>query len=154
MADYRKMTESFSKWDVGRCGNNLRLPLLAVVCALSSVGVARAAAPERSAEVRSAELPPVPVSIGASLAKVSAASFEPGVDSMVQLATLNIEPRVSRLNVPAPDALSPAKPATGFIPEPGAIGFGLAVAALIFGNFAKSFVRCWKMTSTGAEREP
>lgn len=91
-------------------------------------------------------------SIRANLASVAASAFEPAREGVVELATFGSKPVAAVLNVPPPGAMAPAAPAVDHIPEPGAIGFGLAVAALIFGNFAKSLMKCWKITGAPADR--
>lgn len=93
-------------------------------------------------------------SIRANLASVAAGAFEPAGAGGIDLATFGPKPMVAALNVPPPGAMTPVAPPTDHIPEPGAIGFGLAVAALIFGNFAKSLMRCWKITGSAPNREP
>jgi hypothetical protein len=103
-----------------------------------------------------AERPTVAVAgntIRANLASVAAGAFEPAGDGVVDLKTFGPKPVVAALNVPPPGAMTPVTPPTDHIPEPGAIGFGLAVAALIFGNFAKSLMRCWKITGSAPNRE-
>jgi hypothetical protein len=85
--------------------------------------------------------------IGFELANVAAASFEPPAGNLVDLATFGASRGSAALNVPAPGALSPVTPPKDHIPEPGTIGFGLAVLALVFGNIMKSFMKCWRMTS-------
>lgn len=92
-------------------------------------------------------------SIRANLASVAAGAFESAGDGVVDLATFGPKPVVAALNVPPPGVMTPVAPPTDHIPEPGAIGFGLAVAALIFGNFAKSLMRCWKITGSAPNRE-
>lgn len=159
------MTEPISKWGVASCLIALLIPGVAVWLAASPMsGVQGATVEVRQGEgtlpvaARSgAERQPsssTSTSIRTSLAGVSASAFEPARDGIVNLATFGATPKSAVLNVPAPGSLSAAAPATDRIPEPGAIGFGLAVAALILGNFAKALMRCWKITSTAPGREP
>lgn len=74
---------------------------------------------------------------------------DPGSGSVVDLAVIGAENHHG-LSVPAPGSL-PAG-ASDFIPEPGTIGFGLALLALGLGGAAKSVARCWRMTSARSDR--
>jgi hypothetical protein len=139
------MTEPNSKWNDVACLGLLRVAAVAVCwCLAAAQAVAGNDAPaaESSATIRK------------NLAGVAPSAFEPAREGVVELASFATKPAVAVLNVPAPGSLSPATPAEDHIPEPGAIGFGLAVAALIFGNFAKALMRCWKITSSTPDREP
>lgn len=130
----------------------------------SSVGVARGAAKEAVVETslaaivtksadRQALVSAAGGSIRDNLASVASTAFEPARDGVVELASFGKKPVIAALNVPAPGAMAPVVQPKDHIPEPGAIGFGLAVAALIFGNFAKSVMRCWKITGVAPDRE-
>lgn len=91
---------------------------------------------------------------GRSLANIATGPYEPAAANIADLATFGSNTRSNVLNVPAPGALPAANTPKDNIPEPGTIGFGLAVAALILGNAGKAFVRCWKMTSAISGRGP
>ena len=53
-----------------------------------------------------------------------------------------------RAQLAGPDATSAAAPeAKEDVPEPGTIGFGLAVLAIGLGKLVQSFVRAWRQTS-------
>ena len=158
------MTEPNSKWDATACLKTCWLPAAAAVLALSPMQAVAGAASNDGGEASISAVGPIagevlsePVysstSIRANLASVAASSFEPAQEGVVDLATFTAKPGSAMLNVPGPGSLAPAAPAKDHIPEPGAIGFGLAVAALIFGNFAKALMRCWKITGTTVDRE-
>jgi hypothetical protein len=150
-----RMTELNSKWDVAACLRIYGFPAVAMwlVIALPEI----AAADDRSVEAVGlvAEASPThsAASIRSNLASVAASAFEPGRDGVVDLATFGTKPAAAVLNVPPPGSLSPTPPVEDHIPEPSAIGFGLAVAALIVGNFTKALMRCWKITSASPSRE-
>lgn len=160
------MTEPISKWEVVPCLRTFWFPAVAAWIAVSPMNAMAAATAEGGKVEASApavaqssgESRTMPghsaTSIRANLARVAASAFEPASGGIVDLATFGAKPAAAILNVPAPGALSPVAPAKDHIPEPGAIGFGLAVAALIFGNFAKALMRCWKITSTTPNRKP
>jgi hypothetical protein len=149
------MTESKSKWEVAVCWRNHCL--LALAMSLAWAAPVFSAEVDGSAEsagaVADAAPAPSAESIRANLASVAASAFEPAREGAVDLATFAMKPAAAMLTVPPPGSLSPAPPAKDHIPEPGAIGFGLAVAALIVGNFTKALMRCWKITSTNPNRE-
>jgi hypothetical protein len=146
------MTESKSKWKYAAGRGVFFAPVVAVwLVALCTHGVI---ASDRPAEiVADGGSTQAAASIRANLASVAASAFQPAGEGVVDLATFGAKPAVAVLNVPPPGSLSPAQPAEDHIPEPGAIGFGLAVAALIFGNFTKAVRRCWKMTSSNPNRQ-
>ncbi len=50
-------------------------------------------------------------------------------------------------HLPDPDSVKTAAAAKDQVPEPGTIGFGLAVLAIGLGKLAQSFARCWRTTS-------
>lgn len=126
---------------------------LPVVAAGLVMGAAQLSA-SNEVPVATAERAPVSaVAIRSSLAGVAASSFEPAGHGRVELASFAAKPAAAAINVPAPGSLSPAPVVDDHIPEPGTIGFGLAVAALILGNFAKALMRCWKITNATPNRE-
>jgi hypothetical protein len=149
------MTEPNSKWEAAACLRTYGF--LAVAMWLVIAPSVIRAADDRPVEsvVAVAETSPMysSSSIRANLASVAASAFEPGRGGAVDLATFGPKPAPAVLNVPPPGSLPPTSPAEDHIPEPGAIGFGLAVAALIVGNFAKALMRCWKITSASPSRE-
>lgn len=159
------MTESKSKWDAAAGLKTLWRPAaaawIAVMGIASAQGSDSASAPVEpsSAVITTVSVGGAPVtahssaSIRSDLASVAASAFEPAHEGIVDLATFGTKTVGAALNVPPPGSISPVEPPTDHIPEPGTIGFGLAVAALIFGNFAKALKRCWKITSTTPGRE-
>lgn len=150
-----RMTELNSKRNVA-VGFQLLWLLVIAAAWLNAAAEVKASDP-RPGEAPVAGTDRVPASaasIRTSLASVAASAFEPAGNGGVELASFAAKPAVAVLNVPAPGSLSPAPAAEDHIPEPGAIGFGLAVAALILGNFAKALMRCWKITSATPNREP
>jgi len=149
------MTEQNSKWRVAVGFQLLWLPVgvAAWLMAATAVKASDTHPGEASATVAD-RTPASAASIRSSLASVAAAAFEPAGHGKVELASFAARPAAAVLNVPAPGSLSPAPTVEDHIPEPGAIGFGLAVAALILGNFGKALMRCWKITSATPNREP
>lgn len=82
------------------------------------------------------------------LESIASGPFEPVAGNLTELATFGSKTTGSPvLNVPAPGALPSGAPAKDNIPEPGTIGFGLAIIALGLSSLARSFMRCWRMTS-------
>jgi hypothetical protein len=141
------MTELKSKWNGFACSKFFRAA--AAFAGLWFAAPDLAVADDRAGEATR----PTSTSIRTNLAGVAASAFEPAQEGVVHLSTFGSKPAVAVLNVPPPGSLSPVAPAEDHIPEPGAIGFGLAVAALILGNFAKALMRCWKITSSTPSRE-
>ena len=90
---------------------------------------------------------------GRNLASIAAGPYEPSAANITELVTFGSNTRSNVLNVPAPGVLPAANTPKDSIPEPGTIGFGIAIAALILGNAGKAFVRCWKMTSASTGRD-